>query len=181
MLRLLAVRNSRDDFAELPLNDFESSFRVADCYDFGSDNIVDAVNSRGADHEGFIVCDADGNRIKVKSDVYVQLHRVRGNGVPDFSELYLNDDLDEFLLHFPDYREKFQPLLDRLDDLNVFVAQFVELYKEYNQKEFAAIVLENHKKVSGAMFAIRAKKSPDFLHYVSAMASKKLDELLGIG
>jgi hypothetical protein len=95
--------------------------------------------------------------------------------------LYLNDDLDEFLLHFPDYRENFQPLLDRLDDLNVFVTQFVELYKEYNQKEFAAIVLKNHKKVSGAMFAIRAKKSPDFLHYVSGMASKKLDELLGIG
>jgi hypothetical protein len=180
MLRLLAVRNSRDDFAELPLDDFESSFWVADCYDFGADNIVDAVNARGTDHEGFIVCDANGNRIKVKSDVYVQLHRVRGNGDPDFSKLWLNDDLDEFLLHFPEYGARFQPLLDHMADLNVFVGQFVDLYKNYNQKEFAEIVLANHPKVSGAMFALRAGKCVDFLHYLQGVSPKKLDELLGL-
>lgn len=180
MLRLLAVRDRSDDFVELPLDDFKFKFWVADSYDFGADNIVDAVNSRGANHEGFIVRDGNGNRIKVKSDVYVQLHRVRGNGEPDFSELYLNDDLDEFLLHFPEYGERFRPLLDRLDDLNVFVGQFVDLYKGYSQKEFAAIVLENHPNVSGAMFAIRAGKCRDFIHYVEGMAPKKLDGLLGL-
>lgn len=178
MLRLLAVRDRSDDFVELPLDDFKFKFWVADSYDFGADKIVDAVNSRGSDHEGFIVCDANGNRIKVKSDVYVQLHRVRGNGEPDFSKLWLNDDLDEFLLHFPEYVERFQPLLDRMADLNAFVGQFVDLYRGYNQKEFAEIVLANHPKVSGAMFALRSGKCVDLLHYLQGVSPKKLDELL---
>ena len=180
MLRLLAVRNSRDDFAELPLNDFTSSFWIADSYEFGSDEIVNAANARGADHEGFIVVDGAGNRIKVKSDVYVQLHRVRGNGEPDFSELYLNGDLDEFLLHFPEYRERFQPLLDWLDVMNALIGNLVSAYSELSQKDFATAVLEHHPKVSGAMFAIRAGKCRDFLQYVEGMAPKKLNELLGL-
>jgi hypothetical protein len=180
MLRLLAVRDRSNDFVELPLDEFKFKFWVADFYDFGADNIVDAVNARGSDHEGFIVCDANGNRIKVKSDVYVQLHRVRGNGEPDFSELWLNDDLDEFLLHFPEYGKRFQPLLDRMNNLNVFVCQFVDLHKNYNQKEFAEIVLANHSKLSGAMFALRAGKCVDFFNYLQGVSSKKLDQLLGL-
>jgi hypothetical protein len=179
-LRLLAVRNRRDNFAELPLCDFAESFDVAESYNFGADELVNAVNSRGTDHEGFIVCDASGNRIKVKSDVYVQLHRVRGNGEPDFAELYLNDDLDEFLLHFPDYSEKFNVLRERLNDIGFFVEGFVWLYSDYNQKEFAAIVLENHPKVSGAMFGIRAGKFANFAEYVAQMKPKQLDALLGL-
>lgn len=179
-LRLLGVRNRRDNFVELPLCDFAECFAVAESYDFGADELVEAVNARGADHEGFIVCDAHGNRIKVKSDVYVQLHRVRGNGEPDFSELFLNDDLEEFLLHFPEYREKFEGYVDRLDDIGFFVDGFVKLYTEYTQKEFAGIVLEHHKAVSGAMFAIRAGKCSNFAQYVENMTPKQLDRLLGL-
>jgi hypothetical protein len=180
MLRLLAVRDRSDDFTELPLGDFKFKFWIADSYDFGADNIVDAVNARGADHEGFIVCDANGNRIKVKSDVYVQLHRVRGNGEPDFSELYLNDDLDEFLLHFPDYSAKFNALRDRIGDMAFMVEGFVRLYADYSQKEFAGIVLENHPNVSGAMFGIRAGKYANFMEFVGQMKPKQLDALLGL-
>jgi hypothetical protein len=180
MLRLLAVRDRANDFVELPLGDFSRVFWVAESFNFGADNIVDAVNARGADHEGFIVCDANGNRIKVKSDVYVQLHRVRGNGDPDFSELYLNDDLDEFLLHFPDYSAEFNALRDRIGDIGFMVEGFVRLYEGYSQKEFAGIVLENHPNVSGAMFGIRAGKYANFMEFVGQMKPKQLDALLGL-
>ena len=180
MLRLLAVRDRANDFVELPLGDFSRVFWVAESFNFGADNIVDEVNARGADHEGFIVCDANGNRIKVKSDVYVQLHRVRGNGDPDFSELYLNDDLDEFLLHFPDYSAEFNALRDRIGDIGFMVEGFVRLYEGYSQKEFAGIVLENHPNVSGAMFGIRAGKYANFMEFVGKMKPKQLDALLGL-
>jgi len=179
-LRLLAVRNRRDNFAELPLCDFAESFDVAESFEFGADELVDAVNSRGVEHEGFIVCDASGNRLKVKSDVYVQLHRVRGNGEPDFSELFLNDDLDEFLLHFPEYSEKFDGLRQNLDLIGWGVECFVQEYSNYSQKEFAAVVLENHPKVSGAMFGLRAGKFANFAEYVAQMKPKQLDALLGL-
>jgi hypothetical protein len=180
MLRLLAVRDRANDFVELPLSYFSRLFWVAESFNFGADNIVDAVNARGADHEGFIVCDSYGRRIKVKSNVYVRLHRVRGNGEPNFSELYLNDDLDEFLLHFPDYSEKFDALRQNLDFIGWAVENFVREYSQYSQKEFAGIVLENHPQVSGAMFGIRSGKFANFAEYVAQMKPKQLDVLLGL-
>jgi hypothetical protein len=180
MLRLLAVRDRANDFVELPLGDFSRVFWVAESFDYGAIQLLQAVNARGADHEGFIVCDAYGRRIKVKSDVYVQLHRVRGNGEPNFSELYLNDDLDEFLLHFPDYSEKFNALRENLALIAWGVEEFVRLYSDYSQKEFAVIVMENHPKVSGAMFSIRSGKFANFAEYVAQMKPKQLDALLGL-
>ena len=180
MLRLLAVRDRANDFVELPLGDFSRVFWVAESFDYGALQLLQAVNARGADHEGFIVCDAYGRRIKVKSDVYVQLHRVRGNGEPNFSELYLNDDLDEFLLHFPDYSEKFDALRQNLDFIGWAVENFVQEYSHYSQKEFAGIVMENHPKVSGAMFGIRSGKFANFAEYVAQMKPKQLDALLGL-
>jgi len=181
MLRLLAVRDRSDDFNELDLKWFNRHWSVAEGFLLtGPDAVFAAANARGADHEGFIVSDANGNRIKVKSDVYVQMHRVRGNGEPDFSELFLNDDLEEFLLHFPDYREKFDDLVDRLDDISWFVEGFVTVYSKYSQKDFAGIVLENHPKVSSAMFGVRSGKYANFKEFVSQMKPKQLDALLGL-
>lgn len=180
-LRLLAVRNRWDDFAELPLGDFADCFYVAQSFLFDAEEVVDRVNARGAEHEGFVVRDGEGNRVKVKSDVYVQLHRVRGNGEPDFSKLYLNGDLDEFLLHFPEYGEKFCELLDCIDTLSWMVESFVRAYAHLDDANFAKTVLEHHKTVSGAMFGLRRGKISKFSEFVSRMTPKQLDSLLGLG
>ena len=92
----------------------------------------------------------------------------------------MNDDLDEFLLHFPDYSEKFNALREKIDFLAFMVEGFVRQYEGYLQKEFAGIVLENHPKVSGAMFGIRSGKFANFAEYVAQMKPKQLDALLGL-
>ena len=144
--------------------------------------VVSYVDVLGKDHEGVIVCDANGNRIKIKSSLYVQLHRVRGNGEPDFSSLYLNDDLDEFLLHFPEYSRLFGLYVDRLNDLNVFVNGLVRAYAHLSQREFADLVLREHGLVSGIMFSVRAGKHRDLVHYVTERFNPtQLDSLLGLG
>ena len=179
-LPLLAVRDRSQGFAELPLESFSGTFNVARSYKFGDMAAVQvSVNCRGADHEGFILVDPNG-RAKSKSDVYVQLHRVCGNGKPSFSELYLNDDLEEFLLHFPDYRDIFQPLLDKLEEFAQVVNATVEQGSDMNQKEFASWIVPLFPKLSGAMFAIRAGKARDFAHYLESQNSKQLDRLLDI-
>jgi len=181
MLRLLAVRDRSDDFKELDLKWFNRHWSVAEGFLLsGPESIRAAANARGSDHEGFIVCDASGNRIKVKSDVYVQLHRVRGNGEPNFSELFLNGDLAEFLLHFPEYRVRFDRLCDRLYMKGWTVDNNVKYHAHLSQKDFAATVLEYYKNVSGAMFGIRSGKYANFSDYVSQITPKQLDTLLGL-
>jgi hypothetical protein len=179
-LRLLAVRNRQDDFNELPLEDFEESFDVAQSYNLRSSELLNKVNERGSKHEGFIVLDGNGNRVKVKSDIYVKLHRVRGNGELDFSELYLNGDLEEFLLHFPCYRVKFQPYFNQLKEYEEQINFVMKSSEILSQKEFAARVLSEYAIISGALFAIRSQKCRDFSHYVENMQPKQLDRLLGI-
>jgi hypothetical protein len=182
-LPLLAVRDRSNDFEEIDLEPFCESvgFKAAESYVFGSmDMLTLTLNQRGADHEGFVLFDGKG-RAKVKSDIYVQLHRVRGNGDPDFSELYLNGDLEEFLLHFPEYRPGFEVFLQKLEDYASCINKEVARLSDISQKEFAQFVMKNYSEVSGAMFAVRADKYRDFGHYLESMTPKQLDRLLKIG
>jgi hypothetical protein len=179
---LLAVRDRAQDFNELDLVQFCESegFNAAMSYDFGSiEGLMSVVNNRGADHEGFILSDGLG-RAKAKSDVYCQLHRVRGNGDPDFSELFLNDDLEEFLLHFPEYREGFDVHLRSIDTMEVAVDSMLSSYSHLNQKDFAQSVLAENKGLSGACFALRSGKVGSFGEWLEGLTPKKFDVLLGI-
>lgn len=181
-LPLLAVRDRSNDFVELDLVPFceASGFNAAQSYDFGSmDGLMSVVNNRGADHEGFILFDGVG-RAKAKSDVYCQLHRVRGNGDPDFSELFLNDDLEEFLLHFPEYREGFEVHLRSIDIMEVAVESMMLAHNRLNQKDFAQAVLSESRELSGACFALRSGKVGSFGEWLEGLSPKKLDALLGI-
>lgn len=181
-LPLLAVRDRSRDFEEIDLVEFciLTGFNAAMSYDFGSmEGLMSVVNNRGADHEGFILFDGFG-RAKAKSDVYCQLHRVRGNGDPDFSELFLNDDLEEFLLHFPEYREGFEAHLISIDMMEVAVDSMMLAHNHLNQKDFAQAVLSESKGLSGACFALRSGKVGSFGEWLEGLSPKKLDALLGI-
>jgi len=181
MLRLLAVRDRDNDFAELDLGLFRFKLWVAESFDFYHlINIESWVNDRGANHEGFIVCDVNGNRVKVKSSLYVQLHRLKGNGSPDFSELYLNGDLAEFLLHFPQYAAEFETHAISLETWAKLVDWVCTEFAELPQKEFALKVLEVAPAVQGAAFSIRSGKFANFYEFVGQMTVKQLDRLLGL-
>ena len=181
-LPLLAVRDRTQDFEELDLEDYglQRGYEVAKSYDFGSmEGLMSVINNRGADHEGFVLFDGSG-RAKAKSDVYCQLHRVRGNGEPDFSELFLNDDLDEFLLHFPEYRDQFQLHLAKIETMEILALTMVSSYSHLDQKNFAQVILKESKELSGACFALRAGKYGNFGQWVENLRPRQLDNLLGI-
>ena len=178
MLRLLAVRDSENGFEELPLECFRSHFWLAQSFYFGAEQVVEKVNARGANYEGFIVCDALGNRIKVKSNLYVQLHRLKGNGSPDFSELFLNGDLEEFLLHFPQYAVEFETHTISLETWAKLVDWVCTEFAELPQKEFALKVLEVAPTVQGAAFGVRSGKFANFGEFVAQLTPKQLDRLL---
>jgi len=181
-LPLLAVRDRNQDLEELKLVEFCNlfGFNAAQSYDFGSmEGLMAVVNDRGADHEGFILFDGVG-RAKAKSDVYCQMHRVRGNGDPNFSELFLNDDLEEFLLHFPEYREGFDVHLRSIDMMEVAVESMMSVHNHLNQKDFALVVLDEGGSLSGACFALRSGRVGSFGEWLEGLTPKKLDALLGI-
>lgn len=180
-LPLLAARDART-MEEIYVESFSGLFAIATEYGRWSDigKLIEWANERkGAEHEGFVVVDKHWNRIKVKGESYVQMHRTKGNGDPSFFELWKNDDLVEFWTYFPEFKERFQKKLSRIEDAAFMVEGFVREYSTMNQKEFAAQVLYYHPKVSGAMFSIRAGKVDGFVDWMMQQTEKKFEEIFG--
>lgn len=181
-LPLLAVRDRSQDFEELNLEEVGSQhgFKVAQSYSISDPEAIKAfVNVRGSDHEGVILFDGKG-RAKVKSDIYCHLHRVKGNGTPDFAELFLNDDLDEFLLHFPEFAPEFNIKVHKLNEMGHLVHHILDEHNHLPQKEFALMIQElmPNSKAQAACFTIRAGKHNSFMSWVEAMTPMQLNRLL---
>ena len=68
---------------------------------------VVAAHEMGDDEEGYVVCDAHFNRIKIKGDEYLALHKMRGNGpltVLRVVEMYQQGTLDDFIAYYPEFK-----------------------------------------------------------------------------
>ena len=64
-------------------------------------------------HEGIVVRDAAGQRVKIKTLLYFEMHRARNNGVLTLERavgLILENDHHEFLSYFPEYTDYFNSL-----------------------------------------------------------------------
>ncbi len=64
-------------------------------------------------HEGIVVRDAAGQRVKIKTLLYFEMHRARNNGVLTLERavgLILQNDHHEFLSYFPEYTDYFNSL-----------------------------------------------------------------------
>jgi hypothetical protein len=63
------------------------------------------------DQEGFVACDANFNRVKIKSPAYVMAHFARNNNVINRKHLLnviLTNEVEEFLCYAADYKEELE-------------------------------------------------------------------------
>ena len=69
---------------------------------------VEAAHNMGIDEEGYVVCDKEFHRIKIKGDEYLRLHKLRGNGaltVVHVIEMWQAGSLDDFIAYYPEYKD----------------------------------------------------------------------------
>ena len=70
---------------------------------------IEAASALGWDDEGFVVCDAQFNRVKIKSPAYVMAHYARNNNVITrkyLLEVILAGETEEFLCYASDYEDE---------------------------------------------------------------------------
>ena len=75
------------------------------------DNCVRITENFGWDQEGFVVCDAQFNRVKIKSPAYVMAHFARNNNVitrKHLLDVILSNEVAEFLCYASDYKEELE-------------------------------------------------------------------------
>ena len=128
--------------------------------------------------EGYIVCDCNFQRIKIKSLEYVRLSHVKSAMTTrKILEVIINNEGSEFLTYFPEYLLLYQELQARYDAL---VVEIVETYQQYKQlatqKEFALAV--KHLPYSGTLFAIRGGKAVSVRESLQNTSLPKIESLL---
>ena len=77
------------------------------------ESCIEAAETFGWDEEGFVVADAWGNRVKIKSPAYVMAHFARNNNVINRKHLLkviLTNEVEEFLCYAADYKEELEKI-----------------------------------------------------------------------
>ena len=105
-----------------------------------------AAELKSWDDEGFVVCDAWFNRVKIKSPAYVMAHYARNNNVINRKHLIkviLTNEMEEFLCYATDYKEeleKVQNLMKAYCKVGDQIAKSCQRLYDIPKKTYAAWV-----------------------------------------
>lgn len=139
--------------------------------------------------EGFVVKDKNYNRIKVKSEDYVRVHRLANNGSMTEEraiELIRANELDEFFTYFPHYKEYIGRIKAKIAALSYTIDKDISrarVIKENSssRKDFAAWVAGLSSLEKAIAFLVYDEKIESGDQYVASLTTKKLARLISTG
>lgn len=122
-------------------------------HDFSS--ICAAAQKMSWDKEGFVVCDAQFHRIKVKSPAYVAAHYIANNGVQTderLVDIIRSGESAEFCEYCPQYAA-------RLCEIQSFMENYAREAEAYGH---AYIYMVREQNLTRNEYALRAKRDNDW-------------------
>lgn len=136
------------------------------------------------EHEGFVVCDADFNRVKIKSAAYLTLHHAK-DGLLSRKKMAMvirdgeASELEQALVEFPELRQPFDELKVRyLCLVKAANDNYEEIKGIQDQKEFATAA-KLLPDVTNFMFSMR-KNSVTPQAYMQALTEPAYLRLMGV-
>lgn len=200
-LNFLGCRNN-ETFEETYFTDhsLKNYFNTPKVFPLTSlDECKKATETMGPDQEGFVVCDKNFNRVKVKSILYVSLAHMRNNGVLSYErgiEIVRGNELDEVLNYFPEFKEHLLQIKEKYDkfyndilflesELKIWLAgQGFDLQPWLvetggkNRKDLAKWAYANTKH-TGFVFAYVDHKCSSADEWIAAYPAKNLCSVFG--
>ena len=130
-------------------------------------------------HEGIVVRDGNGERVKIKTLLYFEMHRAKNNGVITLErivDLIRANDHYEFLSYFPEYQSVFDDVKRQIDHSEVVlekVRQDVAEWKNNNKD-----VCEQDARMARKWFAQDlGKKGPLYFAEYDGKLANAVDSL----
>jgi len=137
---------SGEEFLPSALHNAGNSAGLEVVNEFGIASIDQCLSAAEAldplKQEGFVVVDAEFNRVKIKSPRYVILHHLKGEATPRRAiELWQTGETEELLNSFPEFKPVIEPIQADLDLIaEQCVKDFEENMPRASRKEFAMAV-----------------------------------------
>jgi hypothetical protein len=171
------------DFHEIPLDDAASgtNWEVVRSFPLGclADCLAAAESLKPVEAEGYVVCDAAFNRIKVKGAQYVALTHLKESVSPRrLLDIVRANESDEFLAYFPEWRPAYESVRARFDGLCAELEAAYERIKGIGeQKAFALEAVKT--RCPGALFALRAGTFMSVRDYFAAATLQSVERTVG--
>ena len=187
-LNFLGVRNNKT-LQETYFSDHELRciFNTPKVFPLGSiDDCVKAANELDCNNEGFVVCDKNFNRVKIKSPTYVALHHMRNNGVLSYErgiEIVRGNELEEVVTYFPEFKDHLEQIKEKYDflvsRLEASWDGFSTLVTALAPRKEAAIWITKNFDIPGVGFALLDGKVKSAKEWIEKCPAKNLVKWLG--
>ena len=178
---------------ELHIHNFPEIFQVKSHDLKNIDDIKNTFNDMTWQEEGYVVCDNNFNRVKIKNPAYVSAHFIRSGMSPyHIMSVIKSNELDEFLIYFPTRHDELNGLQEKYDTLltnllTIYDTTLKDFVSILSDKEFAFKVndvcikynLVNIINFSGLFFSLKNNKT-DVRTYVNKIPDKDLYNYLKI-
>lgn len=181
---LLSVRDM-DSLEELGLDAVEiladaNGLTVPERYDLNNEaDYRKVVEQMPEGHEGIVVRDVNGERVKIKTLLYFEMHRAKNNGIITLErivDLIRANDHYEFLSYFPEYQSVFDDVKRQIDNTEVVVEKVRQDVAEWknNNKD----VCEQDARLARKWFAQDlGKKGPLYFAEYDGKLANTVDSL----
>jgi hypothetical protein len=159
--KLLAIKNNVT-LAERPVGGYYPHAPAG--YELLNADEIRAFANRhpATELEGFVVVDDNFNRIKIKSDQYVALHRAK-DGLRSANNILLlarSNDYEEVVVHFPEYKEDLDTASAIIQNT---IARHESAFQKHasieSQKEFAIAINSEGLEFTSVLFSVRSGRA----------------------
>ena len=141
--------------------------------------------------EGYVVCDANFNRIKIKNPAYLAAHHLKSKtGLYHIMIIVKTNEVDEYGATFPErldeineLKVKYDALIENLEgiwgELKEFKPKNItkQEQKKYAMKVFEYIAKYDVKPFSGLFFALKDRKTESVKNFIKDYSDKNLYEM----
>jgi len=147
------------------------------------DACLEAAKKLPHSKEGYVICDGNFNRVKVKGPAYLSVFYMKNNGVlttERIIDILRSNEVSEFLTCFPEYTEQFQKISMEIEGTKQWLEVELEKIQKMDfptQKDFALYIVPNMGRYKSYFFAWKKTGIlPE--QWLDDMSSHKLAELL---
>lgn len=141
---------------------------------------IAAAHQMGDDEEGYVVCDANFNRIKIKGDEYLILHKLRGNGpltITRVIEMWQADSLDDFIAYYPEFKSFIDDVITQLQHLigiSAIAFSTIMSYSPKTRADFAHYACSYIGPIKSFLFTFYDNKVANATDFYKQMRAKSL-------
>lgn len=198
-LTLLTIRNVNTlkevSYEELVSFGKKVKLPVVKAYDLNIKNVgvlIRTFRDMPWTDEGYVVVDANHNRIKIKNPAYVAVHHTKNRTAEHaVMPIIKTNEVDEYIATFPDRKDEILKLQVNYNNLVLSLEEVWEVIKvslpkniaKKEQKKFAMVVFKTIKEFnvdnfSGLFFALKDGKVESVKEYLFNYDDKKLYNML---